>query len=323
VETLKTQKGSDIARSLGLTYTGSEVTIIDACSAKSLKPNALTFAKNQKILGDVLKSTVRPVVVVTTNDSLQKQQLGKASGIGVILSERPRLSFIRAMSLLMEGYDKKPGKTFIHPLAVVAKDVRTGHSVDISAYAYVGSNTSIGNNVVIHPNVTIYGNTSIGDNVIIHSGTVIGKPGFGFEPDENGNWIAFPQIGRVVIEDNVEIGGNTVIDRGALEDTVIGSGTKIDNLVHVAHSVRIGKNCVLVACVQTGGSDVFGDNTWIGPNSSLIQGIRVGSNCLAGVGSVIVKDLPDNTKVAGNPAMPLDEFKKIRAAMKTLVTEKQ
>jgi UDP-3-O-[3-hydroxymyristoyl] glucosamine N-acyltransferase len=268
-----------------------------------------------------LKSAIRPVVVITTEDSFKKQRVDKASSIGVILSQRPRLSFIRAMNLILEGRNEKPEKSFIHPTAVIEKDVKIGDCAYVSAHVYLGPNTKLGDNVVIHPNVTVYGDTSIGNNVIIHSGSVIGKPGFGFERDENNHWITFPQIGKVVIEDNVEIGGNTVIDRGALEDTIVGNGTKIDNLVHIAHSVRIGKNCMIVACAQTGGSDVFGDNTWIGPNSSLIQNIRIGNNCLSGVGSVIVRNLPDNTTVAGNPAVPMDEFKKMRAALKGLISK--
>jgi UDP-3-O-[3-hydroxymyristoyl] glucosamine N-acyltransferase len=318
---LKTIKGSDIARILGLVYAGDDILIRDICSTSSLKPNALTFAKNESIFAGILRSTVRPIVAVTTENSLRKQCVDGLLGIGVIISGRPRLSFIRAMNLLMERCDEKLEKSFIHPTAIIERGVDIGDSTYVSAHVYIGPNTKVGDNVVIHPNVSIYGDTSIGDNVIIHSGAVIGKPGFGFERDENNHWIAFPQIGRVVIEDDVEIGGNTVIDRGALEDTVIGNGTKIDNLVHVAHSVKIGKSCILVACVQTGGSDTFGDNTWIGPNSSLIQNIKIGNNCLAGVGSVIVKDLPDGTTVAGNPAMPMDEFKKLRAALKTLASK--
>jgi UDP-3-O-[3-hydroxymyristoyl] glucosamine N-acyltransferase len=150
---------------------------------------------------------------------------------------------------------------------------------------------------------------------------VIGKPGFGFEKDENGSWIMFPHIGKVIIEDDVVIGSNNVLDKGALEDTVVGRGTKTDNLVHVGHGVKIGKNCILTACVQTSRS-VIGDNTWIGPNSSMIQNLKIGDACVVGVGSVIVKDVPDNTTVAGNPAMPIDEFKKMRAAMKTLISKK-
>jgi UDP-3-O-[3-hydroxymyristoyl] glucosamine N-acyltransferase len=322
VVAFKSKRGSDVARTLGLGYVGADVVIRDICSARSLKPDALTFAKNESALVSILESTIRPVVVVTTNDCFRRLQLGNTSGIGVILSGRPRLSFIRAMSLLLEEYDKKPKNSFVHPTAVIDKDAKIGNCTYISAHVYIGSNTNIGNNVIVHPNVTIYGNTSIGNNVTIHSGTVIGKPGFGFERDENNNWVTFPQIGKVVIEDNVEIGGNTVIDRGALEDTVIGSGTKIDNLVHVAHSVKTGVNCILVACVQMGGSDFLGDNTWIGPNTSLIQNIRIGSNCLAGVGSVIVRDIPNNSTVAGNPAVPIDELKKTRAALRALISGK-
>jgi UDP-3-O-[3-hydroxymyristoyl] glucosamine N-acyltransferase len=317
----KNRMGSEIARVLGLAYAGADVLVKDIRSARNLKPNALTFAKKESVLVDILKSEIRPLVVVTTEDSLRGQRADKASNIGIIVSKTPRLTFVRAMNLLLDGQDKKPAKSFIHPTAIIEKDVRIGDSTHVSAHVYIGPNTKVGDNVVIHPNVTIYGDTSIGRNVTIHSGTVIGKPGFGFEKDENGSWIMFPHIGRVIIEDDVVIGGNNAVDRGALEDTVIGSGTKTDNLVHIGHGVKIGKNCILTACVQTSGS-IIGDNTWIGPNSSMIQNLRIGRNCLAGVGSVIIRNIPDNTTVAGNPAVPIDELKKVRAALRTLVSSK-
>jgi UDP-3-O-[3-hydroxymyristoyl] glucosamine N-acyltransferase len=322
VDAFKSKRGSEIARSLGLVFLGTDVEVRGVCSAKSLRPNALTFAKKESILRDIVKSDVRPVAVITSRDCFKRVQTPGAENVGVILSDSPRLSFIKAVDLLLGRQGKTFQKSFVHPTAVIDGDVDMKGPTYISAHVYIGPNTRLGNNVIIHPNVTIYGDTSIGNDVIIHSGTVIGKPGFGYERDENGCWVRFPHIGKVVIEDNVEVGGNVVIDRGALDNTVIGSGARIDNLVHVAHSVRIGKNCIIVACTQTGGSDTFGDNTWIGPNSSLIQGITIGRGCMAGVGSVITRDLPDNTIVAGNPAMQIEEFKKMRAALKSLILGK-
>lgn len=142
----------------------------------------------------------------------------------------------------------------------------------------------------------------MGKNVKIHSGTVIGEDGLGFVKNEKNEWEKFPHFGRVIIGDNVEIGANCVIDRGTLGDTVIGEGTKLENLIHVAHNSKIGKHCSIVAVTYIGGSSVIGDYTWIGPQVCIRDQIKIGKNCLIGMGSVVTKDIPDNWVVMGIPA---------------------
>ncbi|MBU2082164.1 UDP-3-O-(3-hydroxymyristoyl)glucosamine N-acyltransferase [Patescibacteria group bacterium] len=156
----------------------------------------------------------------------------------------------------------------------------------------------------IHPTAVI-SNAEIGKNVRIGAGTVIGGEGFGYMPDENGELIQFPHIGGVIIEDNVEIGVNVCIDRGALGDTIIGRGTKIDNLVHVAHNVKIGKNCQIICLVGIGGSVEIGDNSFVGISACIRNQIKIGKNAVIGMGAVVVKNVPDNMTVAGNPANPI------------------
>jgi len=156
----------------------------------------------------------------------------------------------------------------------------------------------------IHPSAVI-SNAKIGKNVIIGANTVIGGEGFGYMPDEDGTLIQFPHIGGVIIEDDVEIGANVCIDRGALGDTIIGWGTKIDNLVHVAHNVKIGKNCQIICQVGIGGSVEIGDNSFVGISACIRNQIKIGKNVIIGMGAVVVKDVPDNTTVAGNPANPI------------------
>lgn len=139
-------------------------------------------------------------------------------------------------------------------------------------------------------------------SAVIGKNTVIGGDGFGYARSENGTLIRMPHQGNVVIEENVEIGSNTCIDRAVVGSTVIGAGTKIDNLVHIAHGVKIGKNCLIVAGAVIGGSCEIGDNCFIGINASIKNKVKIGNNVTVGMGAVVLKDVPDGVTVVGNPA---------------------
>jgi len=141
----------------------------------------------------------------------------------------------------------------------------------------------------------------LGKNVKIKKGAIIGTDGFGYEPDEKDILIKFPHYGKVRIEDNCDI-GSCYIDRGNLTDTVIGEGTKIDNMVHIGHNAKIGKNCLIVAGTVIGGGSIIGDNTFIGMNVSVIDHVNIGNNCTIGAGSVVTRDIPSNSKAYGVPA---------------------
>ncbi|HOR30674.1 MAG TPA: UDP-3-O-(3-hydroxymyristoyl)glucosamine N-acyltransferase, partial [Candidatus Syntrophosphaera thermopropionivorans] len=149
----------------------------------------------------------------------------------------------------------------------------------------------------------------------IKNGARIGQTGFGFVKNEKGEWEKFPQIGNVIIEDNVEIGANTCIDRGALSTTTIGYGTKIDNLVEIAHNVQIGKNCIITGNVSIAGSCIIGDEVWIGPSVTINNGLKIGSKSFISIGSVIIKNLPPSSDVIGNPAEPKELYVKKRNAL--------
>lgn len=159
-----------------------------------------------------------------------------------------------------------------------------------------------GENATIHPYVCIYPNVRVGKNVIVYSGAVIGSDGFGFAKNEQGKWEKFPHIGGVVIGDDVEIGSNTVIDRGTLDNTIIGQGTKINNLCHIGHNVEIGKNCIIGVGSYLGGSSKVGNDSWIALGAIIRNGIKVGKNVMVGMGSVVTKDIDDNCVVFGVPA---------------------
>jgi len=192
-------------------------------------------------------------------------------------------------------------KPTIHPTAIIDQGAKIGKDVYIGAYSIIGS-CSIDENSCLYDNVIIRDGVTIGKNVIIQSGSIIGNPGFGFVKENDGKLIRFPQIGNVIIENNVEIGSNTCIDRGAFSDTIIGSGSKINNLCHIAHNVRIGNQVIITALVNISGSTIIGNYVWIGPNSTLKGHQIIGDNVIIGAGAVVLGDIPSNEVWVGNPA---------------------
>ena len=214
----------------------------------------------------------------------------------LILVDNPRKAFIKMMKAL-----------FVEKIQYgISSDSSIHRGADIHPEVYIGPNSNIGKAIigqgtVIHGNVTIYDGTKIGKNVIIHSGTVIGATGFGYERDNDGTFLDFPHIGGVSIGEDVEIGANTCIDRGTLGDTVIGQGTKIDNLCHIAHNVNIGKHCAIIALTLVGGSTKIGDYSWVAPCSCIRDGLSIGKNSILGMGTVVTKNVEDNAIVFGIP----------------------
>jgi UDP-3-O-[3-hydroxymyristoyl] glucosamine N-acyltransferase len=239
----------------------------------------------------------------------------------VIRAPEPRTAFARAMSRFYPTAELKPG---IHPTAVVGADVelgalvfigphavvgdgtRAGVAVSIGAGCVVGKRVVLGDGTVLHPNVTIYDNVDIGRGVIIHSGAVIGADGFGYV-NEHDRWHKFPQVGRVEIGDFVEIGANCCIDRAALGVTTIGEGTKLDNMVHVAHNCRIGRHVVVAAQTGFSGSVVVEDHAVIGGQVGIGDKARIESRAVLGSGCGVLtsKVVHSGETVWGTPARPL------------------
>ena len=192
----------------------------------------------------------------------------------------------------------------IHPTAVVSPNATIGNNVSIGPYSVIGA-AAIGDNCVIDSHVRITDFVKMGSRCVVKSGAVLGSEGFGFEKDQNGNRFRFPQIGELIIGDDVEIGANTCIDRGALSDTVIGHHTKINNLCHIAHNNIIGNNVEITGCVNISGGNIIEDNVWISPNSSLKGYLCIGENAVVGMGAVVTKDIPSSEVWVGNPAKKL------------------
>lgn len=277
--------------------------IVERASALSHAiPNSLLFCKR----GDVSEMhNIRDCVIfvpVTSDISVLPRDNT------YIVVARPRLSFMRAIKYIcneepLHGIDLR---SCVHPSAIISS------SSYIGPFVYIGPNCIVKERVVISSNVSLVRNTVVSDNVLISSGTVIGGDGFGFERNENNMLEKFTHFGGVYIGCDVEIGSNTSIDRGTLTNTEIGDGTKIDNLVHIAHNVKVGKYCEIIAHAMIGGSVKIGDYTRIAPGAQVMNKVSIGKNVLVGLGAVVTKDLPDNITVAGVPARNIDEFKKIQ-----------
>ena len=205
---------------------------------------------------------------------------------------------------------------------IIGANVRIGNRCRIQAHAVIRHGVEIGDDCDIGPHVTI-SHALIGSKVRVHPGVSIGRQGFGFAIDMPNGFIAVPQLGRVIIESDVEIGANTTIDRGAGPDTVIGQGSRIDNLVQIGHNVKIGKFCVIVSQVGISGSTQIGDYAMLGGQAGLAGHIKVGSGAKIAAQSGIMRDIPAGEDVMGSPAVPIRQFMKQIAMLAKLVTKKK
>lgn len=315
----------EIARFLEGEVVGDEnVVITGICGIKEAQPGDITFLANPKYVS--LLETTQASAVITSRDI-------KPTSKPLIRTENPSLAFAKMVSLV-EPQDIKHPKG-IHPTAIIGKDVTLGENVSLGPYTviedkvglgdntivyagcYIGCNTKIGKNALIYANVSIRERVVIGDRVIIHSGTVIGSDGFGFATLD-GIHHKIPQIGTVVIEDDVEIGANVTIDRARFDKTVIGKGTKIDNLVQIAHNVVIGENSIIVSQAGISGSTVIGKGVTLAGQAGLVGHIRIGDGAVVAAQAGVTKSVPANTLVSGYPAKPHNIAKRINACVQNL-----
>ncbi len=288
---------------------------------------SLTFLANPKY-ANYIYTTAATIVIV--NKTFESEQEIKTTLIKVE-------DAYNAFSKLLEYYNQvKLMKSGIEQPSVISDGVQYGSDLYLGSFCYLGQNVKIGHNVKIYPNtfigdnvvigdncvffagVRIYSETEIGNNVTIHSGTIIGSDGFGFAPQDDGTYIKVPQIGNVIIEDNVEVGSCSTVDRATLGSTVIRNGAKLDNQIQVAHNVEIGENTVIAAQTGIAGSTKIGKNCMIGGQVGIAGHLVIGDNVKIQAQSGIGKNLKDNEVVQGSPGFNYSDFAKSFVHFKNL-----
>ncbi len=310
----------------GILEGDGEIEIVGVASLETAKTGEISFVESSEKAFETNASCL----LVPENFNSNKTP--------IIRVKNPKLAFAKIASHL---HPLNFQYNVYHPSAVIAEiaNVRAdyiGAFVSIGENSYIGEGTQIhdgvkiGNNVnirkftIIYPNCVIYDNVSIGDDCIIHSGTIIGADGFGYVRDGANGYVKFPQIGKAIIENNVEIGANSCIDRGALGETRIGEGTKIDNLVQIAHNVQIGKRCIIAAQTGISGSTIIEDDCVIGGQVGMGDHATVKSGAIIGSQAGI---LPGKIVRAGiwwgTPVQPLDEYKRQNAHLKGIARLKE
>ena len=270
---------------------------------------AISFLSNPKYTPYIYETKSSVVLV---NEDLELTQSVSCTLI------RVKNAYESVAKLLQLYASMMPQKTGIDPLAFVSKSAKIGENVYIAPFAYIGDNVTIGDGTRIFPHVTIYDGCKIGKNVTIHAGSVIGADGFGFAPNQEG-YDKIPQIGIVVIEDNVEIGANTCVDRSTMGQTIIHKGVKLDNLIQVAHNCEIGENTVMSAQVGMAGSTKIGAWCMVGGQAGFSGHIKIADKTFVGAQSGVISNTKGNgEQLIGAPAIDPKIFFKAQAVMKRL-----
>jgi len=307
----------ELARLLGCRFEGDGTRLITGFAGlENARAGDLVFLSSPKFR-KLLEESPAAAAIVPEEETFR--------GMPVILSKTPHLAYIRAVEFFFQPYRPEPG---IHPTAVVSPSARIGRQVAVGALTVIGEEAVIGDNTLIFPLVSIYPRVKIGgecvihsqvsiredvrvgSRVILHSGVVLGADGFGYLKLEDGTHKKIPQTGTVVIEDDVEIGANSAVDRAALGETVIRRGTKIDNLVQVAHNVEVGENAILAGQVGIAGSSRIGKNVVLAGQVGVADHLSVGDNVVAIAQTGIAQDVPAGAVVAGTPQLDVRDWRK-------------
>ena len=320
---------AELAEMIDATVSGDGNVVIESVAGiREAQEGQLTFLANPKY-ERYLETTRASAVVLSPGD----REAGERSGRPLLVASNPYGAFARIMELF--AGPRAVVERGVHPSAVISPSAELGRDVAIGACAiimdraivgdrvvihpgvYVGPGVTIGADTVLCPNATIKSSSVLGERVIVHSGTVVGSDGFGFA-SEGGEHRKIPQIGNVVVEDDVEIGANVCIDRATTGTTRIARGTKIDNLVQIAHNVTVGEDSIVVAQVGISGSTEIGSGVVIAGQAGLAGHIRVGDGAVVAAQSGVTRDVPPNERVSGYPARKHSQAKRLLACVAKL-----
>jgi len=305
-----------------ITTVGELAALIDGCvegdentrisgisSIEDARDGDITFAENEKLLNTAAGSRASAVIAPANGTSVAKT---------LIRVKNPRFAFAQVLRIFAPEPKVYRG---VHPTAIIGENAKIGDNVSVHAYAVIGDNVSIGansvvypfayigddvtvgENCVIYPHVVLHNDSEIGNCVVIHSGSILGTDGFGYMFIENRHH-KIPQIGHVIIEDDVEIGANVTIDRARTGSTRVGAGSKIDNLVHIGHNVTVGRNCVIVAQVGVSGSVEIGDGVILAGQVGVKDHVKIGDGSIVCAQAGVIGDLPTGSFVSGPQARP-------------------
>ncbi|MBK9293232.1 MAG: UDP-3-O-(3-hydroxymyristoyl)glucosamine N-acyltransferase [Oligoflexia bacterium] len=320
-------KASEVCKKFGANLVGDPDFEIKAVGdPRSAELHTACFVSQPNYLDAALNS--KSGFLVLKEDFYKQVDKNRANQKTFAITKNPYLFFVNLMGLFYPKQKMKPGvhpQAFVHPEAKLHANVQVGAFVSVEknavvdegvilqATSFVGEGAKIGKGSIIYAGAKIYHYCEVGQDCIIHSGAVIGSDGFGFIQDENKNQVKIPQVGKVILGDQVEIGANTTIDRGTFEDTVIGFGVKIDNLVQIGHNCRIGDNTIICAHGGISGNTIIGKNCLLSGKVGTKGHLEIGDNVQIGGQSGISKDIPSNKVVKGYPAVELKEYLKIHA----------
>lgn len=282
------------------------------CSLGRSVPGALTFAAAGMTATDAALEDLESVTLICTHELGRQLSTMQLTAICV---DNPRLAFALALG---EFFAPAPPPAGVHASAIIAKSAHVDPNSCIGPNVIIGEKSSVGPGCRIGANSTILDNVTVGANVVIASGVVIGADGFGFERTGDGTLVKFPQLGGVVIGDDVEIGANTTIDRGTLDDTIISNGVRFDDQCYVAHNVVIGEHSIVTAQTMLAGGVQIGRRCWLAPGALVTNGVVVGDDAVVGLGAVVVKNVDPGQTVMGSPAIDAGQFRAMRSALRRL-----
>lgn len=308
----------------GVVVGDGSVEITGVAGIREAKQGDITFLANPKYESYVATTNASAVIVANDHKRISKP---------IIQIENPYLAFLKTVHLFKSdtqkveigthpsaviGKNVKIGEAVsVGPLVVIEDDVEIGDNVVLMASCYVGPRCRIGKGTFVYPNVTLREDIVVGERVIIHSGAVVGSDGFGFAKDGE-VYRKIPQVGNVEIGEDVEIGANVTIDRATTGTTAIGRGTKIDNLVQIAHNVVVGENSIIVAQVGISGSTEVGKGVTLAGQVGIVGHIKIGDYAMVGSQAGVTKSVPSRSRVSGYPAAPHELSKRINASLKRL-----